>query len=96
MGIVHCFPPTHHTPFFTPSALKTRLICGQQTTGCNSNKTFLEEFLQSTLYLISQDFTKRGLNIYIYIYIYFNFPFIRALTSMLLELGGGLVDMPSD
>ena len=74
MGIVHCFPPTHHTPFFTPSALKTRLICGQQTTGCNSNKTFLEEFVQSTLYLISQDFTKRGLNIYTcihtYIYIY--------------------------
>ena len=33
-------------------------------------QTFMEEFLQSTLYLISQDFTKRGLNIYIYIYIY--------------------------
>ena len=30
----------------------------------------MEEFLQSTLYLISQDFTKRGLNIYIYIYMY--------------------------
>ena len=70
MGIVHCFPPTHHTLFFTLPALKTGLICGQQTTGCNSNKTFLEEFVQSTLYLISQDFTKRGLNIYTYIHIY--------------------------
>ena len=94
MGIVHCFPSTHHTPFFTLPALKTGLIRGRQTTGCNSNKTLLEEFLQSTLYLISQDFTKRGLNKYIYIF--FNFPFIRPLTSMLLELGGGLVDMPSD
>ena len=30
----------------------------------------MEELLQSTLYLISQDFTKRGLNIYIYVCMY--------------------------
>lgn len=74
MGIVHCFPPTHHTLLFTLPALKKGLICQQQTTGCNSNKTFLEEFLQSTLYLISQDFTKRGSNIYIL----FKFPFANC------------------